>query len=69
MTKKLGILAIGGREGKVYLYDLSAQYRIGMNDKVHESEIIKIFFYDAENQMISISKDRQISLWDANKFE
>ena len=51
------------------MYDISSRVRIGKNEDVHNVEIIGVFFYDKQNQMISIDIERQISLWDSAKFE
>lgn len=41
-----GQLAIGGIEGRVYLFDASSKTKKGMNNEIHDSEILKIFFND-----------------------
>ena len=58
LSKKFGMLAIGGLEGRIFIYDLTSHFKIGMNEDIHKAEIIKIFFNNDQNQMISTSKDR-----------
>ena len=48
-SKKIGFLAIGGIEGRVFLFDMDSQSKIGVNEDVHSAEIVRIFFYDAQN--------------------
>jgi WD40 repeat protein len=65
---KLGFICTGGVEGKLSLYDQSAKIRIAQTHK-HAAEIIGLYFYDKHLQIISISEDKQICLWDANNLE
>lgn len=69
LSKKLAYYVIGGVDGSLMLFDIISKTLISQNDDVHLSEILNLFFYDQQSQIISCSRDRQLSLWDANKFE
>ena len=69
ISEQSGIMAIGGAEGRVFLYDPSSRSKIGMNEFIHCHEVISIFFIDGESQMITVSKDKLIALWDTDMFE
>jgi WD40 repeat protein len=62
-------MGIGGAEGRVFLYDPSSKSKIGMNEFIHCHEIIAIFFIDRESQMLTVSRDKLVALWDTNMFE
>ena len=46
LSNSHGLLAIGGLEGRVFLFDASSQTKVGVNDDVHDTEIISIYFND-----------------------
>eukprot|EP00347_Sterkiella_histriomuscorum_P014346 403361222 len=64
-----GFIACGGVEGKLLLFDPSARILSQSAPKAHNSEIISVYFYDKHMQLISISNDRTIQLWDSLKLE
>ena len=57
-SKKFSYLAIGGVEGRIIMYDIVSQMMIADNNKIHTGEIIKIYFYDNQSQLISCARDR-----------
>lgn len=59
---------MGGVEGKILLFDPSAKI-LSTYSKAHNADIIDLYFYDKHMQLISISVDRCIMLWDALKLE
>ena len=67
-SKRFGFLVIGGIEGRLIMYDLASKTRIGLNQDVHHSEIMSIFFNDEKSHMVSVSVDTQVSIWDTPMF-
>ena len=67
-SKALGFIATAGVEGKLHMYDASAKVLLAEKHK-HHAEILGLFFYDSHHQLISISKDRVVILWDANTLK
>ena len=63
------MLVLGGINGQIVAYDIMSRSQVAINCEAHIAEILKIFFFDDQCQMITCSKDRQVCLWDANKFE
>ena len=67
-SKKAGLIACGGVEGQLLVLDPSAKL-LTAQLQAHTSEILSIFFYDRQMQMVSVSIDRTIMLWDSLKLE
>jgi WD40 repeat protein len=63
-----GLIAVGGVEGQIALFDPSAKI-LTATAKKHESEIMDIYFYDKQMQLVSVGIDRVIMLWDSLKLE
>lgn len=61
-------MCCGGVDGKLLLFDLSARLKIAESQR-HQSEVIYIHFYEKQYQLVSVSRDKQINLWDANRLE
>ena len=67
-------MAIGGVEGRIFLLDPHA-YTVSNYTKSNCSELLELFFYEkkqqkrTERQLISVSVDRRIILWDAERLE
>lgn len=62
------MIAVGGVEGKIAVFDPSAKI-LTASSKKHEGEIMDIYFYDKQMQLLSIGIDRVIILWDSLKLE
>ena len=69
ISSELGRLVIGGVVGQVKAFDIISRAKMMENQDIHTGEILQIVFYDKQSQLITCSRDRQISLWDSNKFE
>ena len=67
-SSQFNYLAIGGLDGKIFMYDLRCKTKVGMNKKAHKDQIVDIFFNDSIIQMVTVSRDKQISLWDTAMF-
>jgi len=65
---KSGLIAVGGVEGKIAVFDPSAKI-LTAQTKGHDSEIMDLYFYDKQMQLISVGTDRSIMLWDSLKLE
>lgn len=63
-----GLLALGGTEGNIIIIDWAA-LKVINNVNNHSLEIIQIFFYDDQHQLISIGKNGTILIWDVHKME
>lgn len=59
------LIATGGVEGRLVLIDPGAKI-ITNHVKAHNSEILDTYFYDAQFQVITISIDRTVHIWDIN---
>ena len=68
-SEATGFIACGGVEGKLLMFDPSARIMTGSCPKAHTSEIMEVYFYDKHMQLLSVSIDRNISLWDSLKLE
>jgi len=55
-------------EGKILVFDPSAKI-LSSHAKEHSAEILDLHFYDRHTQLISVSVDRTIILWDTLKLE
>ena len=65
----MGLLATGGAEGRLVLID---PYALGVINGVvahKHREIINVYCYDEQQQVITIAEDRVICLWDAFRLE
>ena len=67
-SKRSGMVALGGDQGTIVTLDPSAQLVNGAV-KAHHSDIVELFFHDAQLQLLSVSVDQSVCLWDANKME
>ena len=61
-------MATGGAEGKLVLFDPYAFGVIG-GIQAHTCDIIKIFIYDEQQQIMTVGADRSIAIWDAYRLE
>lgn len=59
---------MGGVEGKLALFDPSAKI-LTQQTKAHDSEVMDVYFYDKQMQLITVGIDRSIMLWDSLKLE
>ena len=63
-----GLLAWGGTEGNIIIIDWAALKVVNSTNN-HSSEILQIYFYDDQHQLISIAKNGVIFIWDVHKME
>ena len=68
ISEKLGFVAAGGTEGKLQLFDLSAKIKLG-ESQLHKEEIIQIKFVDQRNQLVTVSKEKLVAVWDSYNLE
>ena len=61
------MIAFGGVYGKVGLLDCSTMSFVRMLD-AHSTEIAAVYFHDKEYQMITMTIEGEVSLWDAQKM-
>jgi WD40 repeat protein len=68
VSVKLGLMATGGAEGRLILID---PYALGIINGVeaHQSEILQLYIFDEQQQIITVAMDRSIGLWDASRLE
>ena len=69
VASSLGLMATGGAEGRLVMID---PYALGIINGVvaHKyKEIVNVFFYDEQQQIITIGEDRTICLWDAYRLD
>lgn len=64
-SKKFCFLAVGGVEGTLIIFDLFSKLKLTQHS-MHLSEILFLAFYDEHSQLISISVDRHICVWDSH---
>ena len=67
-SEKMGLLALGGAEGMLMLLDPLALGIMGCS-RAHTEEIIGVYFYAEQLQIITVAIDRTICIWDANRLE
>ena len=61
------MIAFGGIQGKVGILDsITMQYK-GLYD-AHSSEVKSLSFNDSQSQMITISIEGEVALWNAQKM-
>ncbi len=66
-SKKHGLIAMGGVEGKLIMYDTMAEGPCGSVNT--GSELLDIYFFDEQLQLIAITANRYISIYDSNRLE
>lgn len=69
VSQKLGMMATGGAEGRLVVID---PYALGVVNGIvahKHREILNVFCYEEQQQIITIGEDRQICLWDAFNLE
>jgi hypothetical protein len=59
---------VGGVEGKILIFDPSAKI-LTAHAHAHSADIMDLYYFDKHMQLISISIDRTIMLWDSLKLE
>jgi len=67
-SKLTGMIAVGGVEGRILVFDPSAKI-MSTHSHEHDSEILDLYYYDKQMQLISVSVDRVIILWDSLRME
>lgn len=67
-SSKTGLIAVGGVEGRVAVFDPSAKV-LTATAKAHDAEVMDVYFYDKQMQLLTIAVDRSIMLWDSLKLE
>ena len=68
VSTHIGLMATGGAEGKVLLID---PYAFGIVNQVqaHTCDILQLYIYEEQFQIITVGVDRTIIVWDAYKLE
>jgi hypothetical protein len=69
VSQSLGMMATGGAEGRLLIID---PYAYGISNGVmahHDHEILGVYFYSEQHQIITVAEDRAICIWDAHKLE
>lgn len=69
VSQRLGAMATGGAEGRLVMID---PYALGIVNGViaHiNKEIIAVYIFDEQQQVITIAEDRTICLWSRYKLE
>ncbi len=67
-SPKAGLIAVGGVEGQIGLFDPSAKV-LTATAKGHDCEIMDMYFFDKQMQLITVGVSRTIMLWDTLKLE
>ncbi len=62
------LIVTGGVEGRVVLIDPSAKI-VTNHVKGHNTDILDVYFYDSHYQIVTISSDRIVNIWNANNLE
>lgn len=62
-------MATAGMEGRLVLIDPYAFGIINATDAHTNTEILKVFIYTSQQQIITVAADRTIYLWDAFRLE
>jgi WD40 repeat protein len=62
-----GLIALGGVEGNIVVVDCAAM-KVVNSSHAHSSEIIQIYFYSQEHQIISVAKNGTILVWDMTEM-
>lgn len=62
------LIVTGGVEGRIVVIDPSASI-VTNQMKGHQSDILDVYFYESHYQIISISSDRVVNIWDANNLD
>lgn len=63
-SSKLDLIAFGGVTGDIGVID-STTFSFKGIYKAHSCEVKSLYFYDQELQMITMSQEGEICLWDA----
>ena len=61
-------MATGGAEGKLILIDPYAQGILN-HVEAHTCEILNLYIFTDQQQIISVARDRSIGLWNASRLE
>ena len=69
VSSTLGVMATGGSEGVMLLIDPYALGIVGAVQAHYNVEILNVFLYDQQHQIITVAEDRTICLWDAQRLE
>ena len=64
----LDLIAISGVRGVIYLLDQETKSNKG-SIQAHSCEIMALYFYDQQHQLISVSQQGDVGLLDAQKYE
>jgi WD40 repeat protein len=63
-----GLIALGGTEGNMIMIDCAA-LKVVNSAHSHSVEIIQIYFYDEQHQIISVGKNGVIHIWDVHEMK
>lgn len=68
VSSNMGLMATGGAEGRLVLIDPYALGIINGTIATKNKEIINVFCFDEQQQIITVAEDRTICLWDAYRL-
>ena len=57
-------LGFGSCDGKIAIYNVFSKGEFCQIEEAHKMEIINIFFYEKQFQIIAVCADHTISVWD-----
>lgn len=63
-----GLIALGGTEGNIVIIDCAA-LKVVNSAHSHSVEILQIYFYDEQHQIISVGKNGVILIWDTHELK
>jgi hypothetical protein len=69
VSQKMGILATGGAEGRLVVIDPYALGVINGTVAHKHREILNVYCYEEQQQIITVAEDRGICLWDAYRLD
>ena len=69
VSSSLGVMVTGGAEGLMLAIDPHALGVTNQAEAHKGKDILNVFIYDEEQQIISICEDRTVCLWDAFRLE
>jgi WD40 repeat protein len=68
-SRTLDLIAFGGIQGKLCVIDAATMIFKGMYDAHKNTEIVGLYFYDSQRELVSLAVDGDVKLWDAQKME
>ena len=69
MSSPLGIMVTGGADGLILAIDPHALGVTNQAEAHKGKDILNVFIYDEQQQIISVCEDRSVCLWDAFRLD